>query len=106
MKKLFLPLLLLVLTLYGCKSSILEPSQSSSVNFTILEKSRVKITLKNSYKTQISTVVDEDLMAGRYFYSFEELNLPEGVYVCTEDIRGLQSGHHEINTYKILLVKE
>lgn len=104
MLKLRVPLLLLVLAFAGCKSSILD-DPSTTIPFTISERSHVKLTLDNSYNTTVAVIVDEDQAAGQYQAITTNMKLPEGLYFWTLEVRGLESGSYSKKVIHTVLVK-
>lgn len=103
MKNLIFPLLLLVLAFAGCKSSILD-DPSTTIPYTIPERSHVKLTVDNSYNTTVATLVDTVQFAGAYQARLD-MQLPEGLYFFTLEAKGLESGNYSKQTIHSLLVK-
>jgi hypothetical protein len=87
----------------GCNSSILD-DPSTSIEFSVSELSYVKLTVENSYDTNIATLIDEELAAGRYSVNFDTSNLAEGIYFYTLELRGV-SGSYFKRTKFMLLIK-
>ncbi|MGE5350531.1 MAG: hypothetical protein ACM3P0_00500 [Acidobacteriota bacterium] len=104
MKNLIFPLLLLVLAFAGCKSSILD-DPSTTIQFSIPERSQVKLTVQNSYNTTVATLVNDVKAVGVYQSILEMDGLPEGIYFYTLELKGLESGSYSKKTYQIILVK-
>lgn len=104
MKKLHIILLLLFISFYGCNSSILD-DPTTTIAYSVGERSHVKLTVENSYKTLIATLVDEEQFAGPYEVSFDASNLAEGVYFYTIEEKGIDSDFYYKVTKAIILVK-
>lgn len=104
MRKLSLPLLLLVLAFAGCKSSILD-DPSTTIKFSINEPSYVKLTVENSYKTTVATLIDGVEPSGVYGPNLDMQHFPEGMYFYTLETRGLESGKYSKKTTYFALVK-
>ena len=88
----------------SCSSSILD-DPSTTIGFSISERSHVKLTVENSYGTIISTLVDREMDAGVYSVMFDAADLAEGVYYYTIEVRGLISSSYYKKTRTMLLVK-
>ena len=104
MKVLYLTTLLLAVVLFGCKSSILV-DPSVTINYSVPEKSMVKLTIENSYNTIILTPVNKEQNAGVYAISLDASNFPEGVYFYTVELKGVNSTYYSKTTKNLLLVK-
>jgi hypothetical protein len=107
MKKSYLfsiSVLLLLLLIPGCRSSILD-DPSTSIDYQIPEKSHVTLTIENNYNTIILTPVDKDLTAGNYEVNFDASHLLAGVYFYTIEARGINSNYYYKSTKKLLLIK-
>lgn len=76
---------------------------STNIEFTIpvgaIHESTVKLAIYNSVGKEVAVLVNENLNAGTYKYSFDGANLNSGVYFYT-----LQAGDFK-ETKKMLLVK-
>jgi hypothetical protein len=53
---------------------------STTIQFSIPEKSFVKLEIFNSLGDKISTLASEELNAGSYNYDWNAVNLPSGIY--------------------------
>jgi len=104
MKVFFLTTLILVVTLFGCKSSILD-DPSIRINYSVPEKSIVKLTIENSYNTVIETPVDKEQNAGAYSVFLDASNYAEGVYFYTIELNGVGKAYYSKITKNLLLVK-
>ena len=104
MKKFFLVLLLLLISLIGCKSSILE-DPSTSIIYSVDQRSNVKLTVENSYNTLIATLVDKEHQPGVYRVSIDMNDLPEGVYFYTIEFKGIENNYYSKISKHMLLVK-
>jgi len=96
--------LLFSFLLISCKSSILD-DPSTVINYSIAERSHVKLMVENMYNTIVATLVDQELNAGYYSADFNSDNLAEGIYFYTLEARGLENSSYYKNTKQILLVK-
>lgn len=72
---------------------------TTEIAFSISKQMPVNLEVYNVQGQSVETVVNEELSAGSYSYSFNARNLPSGVYYCK-----LQSGN-EIQTRKMVLLK-
>ena len=97
MKTLHIILFFLIVIFYGCNSSILD-DPSTTIQYSIPERSHVKVTLENSYKTLIATIVDKEQFAGKYTINFETSNLAEGIYFYTVELKGTVSNFYSKTT--------
>ena len=97
-------ILLLLLPLFGCESSILD-DPSTIISYSIPEPSHVKLTVENSYNTTIATLFDQDREAGAYQISYSTSNLLEGIYFYTLEVKGLNGSHYSKETKFMILVK-
>lgn len=104
MKVSYLITLILVVILFGCKSSILD-DPSLNINYSVPEKSLVKLTVENSYNTIILTPVNKEQNAGVYTINFNVSDFPEGVYFYTIELKGVNSTYYLKTTKHLLLVK-
>jgi len=104
MKKIQCSFLLFIFFFFGCKSSILD-DPSTVINYSIAERSHVKLMVENMYNTIVATLVDQELNAGYYSADFNSDNLAEGIYFFTLEARGLENSSYYKNTKQILLVK-
>jgi uncharacterized Fe-S center protein len=104
MKSYYLISLLSLILIFGCNSSILD-DPSTTIKYSVAEDSHVKLTIENSYKTLISTLVDTVQSAGAHQVSFDANDLAEGVYFYTIEARGTNSDFYLKQTKYILLVK-
>ena len=96
-------LILTVLLLFGCNSSIVD-DPSILISFFVPEDSHVRLIVENSYDTLIATLVDEERPAGYYKVSFDASNLAEGIYFYTVELKGV-SGSYTQSTRNMLLIK-
>lgn len=104
MKKFFFIKLLIVFLLLGCKSSnLVDPS--TTIRYSVPEKSFVKLTIENNYNTTIATLVDEEKYPGAYEVSFDLSNLAEGVYFYTIELEGIGNDYYSKITRSMLLLK-
>ncbi len=97
-------LFLFVLSLFSCESSILEDPETK-IEYSLSERSHVKITVENSYGTLISTLIDEEVSSGSLSVDFDASNLAEGVYFYTIESTGVISKTYFKSTKILLLVK-
>jgi hypothetical protein len=97
-------LFLLIISINGCRSSILD-DPSTVIAYQIPEKSHVTLTIENNYNTVIATPVDKDMSAGNYSVSFNASNLLTGVYFYTIESKGINSNYYYKSTKKMLLIK-
>jgi hypothetical protein len=104
MRIFYLALLLLLFLFYGCESSIVD-DPSTTIRFSVSERSHVKLTIENSYNTLIATLVDEELFAGNYEVVFDANNLAEGVYFYTLELNGIDGDFYSKVTKAMVLVK-
>ncbi len=104
MRIFYLALLLLLFLFYGCESSIVD-DPSTVINYSVSERSHVKLTIENSYNTLIATLVDEEQFAGTYQASFEADNLAEGIYFYTLELNGIDGDFYSKVTKAMVLVK-
>lgn len=104
MRKVFLLLFITLLSFAGCKSSILE-DPSTSIQYSIPQPSHVKLTVENSYKTVIATLVDGEYSAGNYSVLMNMSNLPEGVYFYTLECRNDETKFYYKKTNSMVLMK-
>jgi len=104
MKIYYLALLLLLVLFYGCESYILD-DPSTAIQYSVSERSHVKLTIENSYNTLIATLVDEEQFAGTYQVSFEADNLAEGIYFYTLELNGIDGDFYSKVTKAMVLVK-
>jgi len=102
MKKYILVIAITVL-IFGCNSSIVD-DPATTIQYSVPERSQVKLYVENSYDTIIATLVDEVQMAGYYQVSFEINNLAEGIYFYTLELKG-ESGSYSKTTKNMLLIK-
>ena len=104
MKVFYFAILILTVTLIGCKSSILD-DPSITIKYSVPEKSIVKLTIENSYNTIIATPVDKEQNAGAYSVYLDESYYAEGVYFYTIELKGVNSTYYSKITKNLLLVK-
>ena len=95
--------IVLTLLVFGCNSSIVD-DPSTSIQFSVPELARVKLSIENSYDTQIAVLIDADLQPGTYSVSFNASDLTEGIYFYTIKMTG-QSGNILEITKRMLLIK-
>ncbi len=88
----------------GCKSSILD-DPSTIIQYSILERSHIKLSVENSYNTLIATLVDRELQAGTHEVNFDSSNLAEGIYFYTLEVKGLETGSYSKTTHHMMLIK-
>ena len=100
----YFSILILAVTLFGCKSSILD-DPSITIKYSVPEKSIVKLTIENSYNTIMETPVDKEQNAGAYSVSLNASNYAEGVYFYTIELKGVNSTYYSKITKNLLLVK-
>ena len=81
MKK-YLLLIILPVFISGCNSSIVDDPYIT-IKFTTHESGHVKLTVENSYETQIAVLIDRYLEAGNYSAGFDASELAEGIYFYT-----------------------
>lgn len=103
MMKIF-KLIFISLVLISCNSSILD-DPSTSINYTVPVKSKVKLTVENSYNTIVATLVDEEQEPGYHNVRFDATNLAEGVYFYTLEMKGINDKSYFKTTRSMLLVK-
>ena len=104
MKKNYLIFAITALFLFGCKSSMLV-DPSTSIKYSLPERSHVIITIENSYNTVVKTLIDNEQLPGYYTVSFDSANLAEGVYFYTIECKGIGSDYYYKMTRTMLLVK-
>jgi hypothetical protein len=97
-------LFLLVMLSLGCNSSILD-DPTTLIKYQLPEKSHVKLTVENSYKTLIATLVDEEQSAGGHQVSFATNDLAEGIYFYTLEVNGIESNYYYTVTKYLILLK-
>lgn len=108
MGKLLLPLLLLILLLSGCKSSVLESRPLSpyiTFTFEIKQKAHVKATVENMYNSIVATPVDTELPAGNHSVTFKINNITGGVYYYIMEAKGIDNNYYEKTTQKFIAVQ-
>ena len=105
MKNVFLTFLLLMISLIGCKSSILD-DPTTSINYSVPQRAHVKLTVENSYNTLIATLVDKEQQPGMYQVSMDMNDLPEGVYFYTIEYKGIDNNYYSKLSRHMLLVKK
>ncbi|MFA6977718.1 MAG: hypothetical protein WC209_00225 [Ignavibacteriaceae bacterium] len=88
----------------GCKSSIVDDPETS-IRFSVPQDSHVKLTIENSYNTQVAKLVDENKTSGHYNVSFSANDLAEGVYFYTLELKGINNNFYSKTTKNMLLVK-
>lgn len=103
MKKQIYLLLLFSFMLIGCESSILD-DPSTIISFSISGDSSVKITVMNSYNTEVAVLVNGTLNPGNYSVNFQGDNLPEGIYYYIIEVKG-SDGSISKNIYQLVLIK-
>jgi len=101
--KRYLLIIVLSILVFGCNSSIVD-DPTTIIGFLVPESAYVKLTVQNSYDTQIATLVDEELQAGTYQVSFDASNLAEGIYFYTLELT-FESGSYSKSTKNMLLIK-
>ncbi len=99
-KYLFITVALLV---FGCNSSIVD-DPTTIILFRLEEDGFVKMTVENSYDTQVAVLIDMYLEAGPHEVSFNASDLAEGIYYYTIKVTG-QSGNLIQMTKRMLLIK-
>ena len=104
MKPYYLISLLFLIFLSGCNSSILD-DPSTVIKYSIQEDSHVKLTIENSYKTLISTLVDTVQSAGSHEVSFNSNKLVEGVYFYILEAKSIESNLSLKYTKYLLMLK-
>ena len=104
MKLIRLLLFLLLILSFGCNSSILD-DPTTSIKYQVPEKSHVKLTVENSYKTLIAILVDEVQGAGVHEVSFDANDLAEGIYFYTVEMNGTESNFYYKYTKNLMLLK-
>jgi len=104
MKKLSLLLSFLIILSFGCNSSILD-DPATTIKYYVPENSHVKLTVENSYKTLIVTLVETEQNAGNYEVSFGINDLAEGIYFYTIEMRGTESNFYYKYTKNLMLLK-
>ena len=104
MKLISLLLFLLVILSFGCNSSILD-DPSVTIRYQLPEESHVNISIENSYKTLIATIVDEVQSAGVHQVNFNSTDLAEGIYFYTIEMNGTASNYYYKYTKYLTLVK-
>lgn len=104
MKKNYFFLVIIILLLFGCNSSILD-DPSTVIEYSIPQRSHVKIIVENSYGTLIEKLIDREVDAGQHLVQFSAENLAEGLYYYILEIRGLDDDSYNKTVKKMLLVK-
>ncbi|MDP2303327.1 MAG: hypothetical protein Q8N03_12990 [Ignavibacteria bacterium] len=100
----YLSIFILSIMLFGCKSSIVD-DPTLNIDYSVPEKSLVKLTIENSYNTVIKIPVDKEQNAGIYTVSIDVNDLAEGVYFYTLELKGVNSNYYSKTTKLLLLVK-
>lgn len=88
---------------FGCNSSIVD-DPSTRISFLVPEPAHVKLSVENSYNTQIAVLVDDDLSAGSFSANFESSSLAEGIYFYILEIKP-ENGTETKMVRKMLLIK-
>lgn len=97
--------ILIVFLFIGCESSsLVDPT--AVIEYSIEQKSHVKLVVENSYDTVIKVLFDGENNAGKYAINFEVTNLAEGVYFYTVEAKGVESDYYYKTTEYLLLVKK
>jgi len=104
MKLISLLLFLLLILSYGCNSSILD-DPSTAIRYQVPVNSHVTLTVENSYKTLIATIVDEVQSAGVHQVNFNSTDLAEGIYFYTIEMNGTESNFYYKFTKYLMLIK-
>ena len=91
------------LIVFGCNSSILD-DPSTHISYSIPQPSHVRLSVENSYNTQIAVLVDDDLPAGSFSANFDSSNLAEGIYFYILEIKP-ENGTETKTVKKMLLIK-
>ena len=104
MIKYYFLLILSILLLCGCRSSIVD-DPSTLILYTISQPSNVKLTIENSYNTVVATLVDGYMTPGTYSISFDMSGLMEGVYFYTLECKGVNSDYYYKSEKLMLLIK-
>src|SRR5690606_24567344 len=73
---------------------------STNISFEIPHRERVSSREYNTFDQSVAELVNQDLSAGSYSYSFNASNLPSGVYFYK-----LTAGNEFVQTKKMLLIK-
>lgn len=102
--KLLSIIVVLIFLFAGCNSSILD-DPSTVINYSLVQRSWVKITVENNYNTVVATLVDTIKNAGYYSANYNSSSLAEGVYYYNLEIKGVQGGSETKITRIMLLVK-
>jgi hypothetical protein len=102
MKK-YLAFIVLTYLAVGCNSSIVD-DPTTMIQYSVPERSQVKLYVENSYDTIIATLVDTVQEAGTYHASFDSNNLAEGIYFYTLKMT-TESGKVYDSTKRMLLIK-
>jgi hypothetical protein len=104
MKYNLLSIILAILGLVGCRSSILD-DPSTSIYYSVPERSHVKLTVENSYNTVVATIVDAVQEPGHHAALFDLAGLQEGIYFYTLEAKGIRSSYYYKQTRPLLLKK-
>lgn len=107
MKHISLFLFLLVL-FYGCESSITNADiegSKSTIQYSLAEKSDVKLILKNTHNIIIAFLVNDVQEAGNYEIELDTTNLPEGLYTLTLIAKSLEGNFFFQDTKALLVIR-
>jgi hypothetical protein len=107
MKKLVI-VLILIIFIIGCESSILDTYDSDppSITYSLPVESYVKLTLENSYNTIVFTIVDAQQSAGVHSITVNTVSLTEGIYFYTLTARGVNDNSYFEATRRLILIKK
>jgi hypothetical protein len=104
MKKLVI-VLILIIFIIGCESSILDTYDSDppSITYSLPVESYVKLTLENSI---VFTIVDAQQSAGVHSITVNTVSLTEGIYFYTLTARGVNDNSYFEATRRLILIKK
>lgn len=104
MSKRWFILVLSILMLSGCRSSIVD-DPSTQIQYSVAEPSLVKIEIENNYNTVIETPVNGYQSAGVHSVVINASKWVEGVYYYTLECKGVNSDFYYKSTKTMLLIK-
>jgi uncharacterized lipoprotein YajG len=104
MNKSFFIILLALLFLGGCRSTILD-DPTLAIQYPVLQTSHVRLSVENNYDTEIAVLVDRIQTAGYYTATINGDAWLEGVYYYTLECKGINSTYYYKVTKHIVLAK-
>jgi hypothetical protein len=96
-----------ILTISGCRSSILDNpfSYTHTIEYSVPMESHVKLTIENNYNTVVATPVDEIKSAGYWNITINSSDYQAGVYFYTIESQGINNIYYNKITKHFLFVK-